>query len=327
MFPQRKDVRITTAENISTGWEGDLLSLTLDYTEGQTRRTEDAILKLYYGQEGPDKAEKEWYCLQRMNEISYPVPRPLFAAPHVSPFKQPAVAMEKIRGQTASHVFEHSDHEMKQALMARCCQLYIALHTLDWVPLVPPSEQHRAEDVIPSWLADAQSKSNRQLPDVFDPVLDWLQKQSKDVPCPRLSITHGDFHLNNILVREDGTLFVIDWTGANVTDYRFDLAWTLMLMRTHGETDQATMMQAAYYRLADHPPEHMAFFESMACFKRLFEIAVALHSGTAAMSMKPGAEEEMKQKAHRIKAVYELLQQHITTPLPYIEELISSLNH
>lgn len=327
LFPQRERVRVTTVADISTGWEGDLFSLTLDYEEGQVQKTAEVVLKLYYGQDGIQKADREWYCLRGMSGIGYPVPRPLFAVLHASPFGRPGVAMEKIQGQTAAQIFEQADQETRQALMTQCCQLYIALHTLDWVSLVPPSMQRRAEDSLPSWFAHAKAKSGQQLPGVFDPVLDWLQEQSKKVVCQRLSVTHGDFHLNNILMKEDNTPCVIDWTGANIEDYRFDLAWTLMLMRTHGEAEQATMMQSTYERLADHPPENLEFFETIACFKRLFEIAVSLQSGAATLGMKPGAEAEMKQQSERIKAVYTLLQQHVASPLPYIEQLILSLEH
>lgn len=235
--------------------------------------------------------------------------------------------MEKIQGQTAAHIFDHASQEDRQALVTQCCQLYIALHALDWAPFVSAAEQYRAEDVISSWLADAKSKCRQWLIGVFDPILDWLQEHCKEVSCQRLSVTHGDFHLNNILVRDDGTLCVIDWTGPNISDYRFDLAWTLMLMRTQGKADQAAMMQATYERLANHPLEHLDFFEIIACFKRLFDIAVSLHSGAAILGMKPGAEEEMKQQVDRIQAVYTLLQQRIASPLPYIEQLISSLEH
>jgi hypothetical protein len=99
-----------------------------------------------------------------------------------------------------------------------------------------------------------------------------------------------------------------------------------MLMRTQGKADQATMMQATYERLATQPLEHLEFFEIIACFKRLFDIAVSLQSGATILGMKPEAEEEMKQQVDRIQAVYTLLQQRIASPLPYIEQLISSLD-
>ena len=33
------------------------------------------------------------------------------------------------------------------------------------------------------------------------------------VPCRHPALVHGDFHPNNILLREDGSAVVIDWAG------------------------------------------------------------------------------------------------------------------
>ncbi|MEO7021085.1 MAG: phosphotransferase [Ktedonobacteraceae bacterium] len=316
---------MTTCTNISTGWEGDLLSLRLDYKEAGEYRTEEVVLKLYHGQNSGRKAKKEFRNLQQLAQIGYPVPHTLFLALEDSPFGRAAVAMEKIQGQTAADLFDQSTQEQQQALVAQCCQLYIDLHALDWTVFVSNPARYQTTNTLHVWLEQMRYACNQQLPRVFDPVIEWLEKRYQEVPCQRLSVLHGDFHLNNLIMRDDGTLFVIDWTGTGVSDYRFDLAWTLLLQRSQGATKLANMVLEEYERLAGHRIEQFAFFEVIACLKRLFDIAVSLHNGAATLGMKPTAEEEMKQQVNRIEAVYAQLQEWVARPLPEIEQLILTM--
>jgi aminoglycoside phosphotransferase (APT) family kinase protein len=66
----------------------------------------------------------------------------------------------------------------------------------------------------------------------FLPIVAWLEERREAVPCLQPSLVHGDFHPNNILLREDGSAVVIDWAGLQASDARFDLAWTLLLVST-----------------------------------------------------------------------------------------------
>jgi aminoglycoside phosphotransferase (APT) family kinase protein len=325
IFPWRTHIRIDTCTNISTGWEGDLFCLILEYEEESEQKTEEAILKLYHGEDGTRKARSEFYSLRLLARAGYPVPRALFAALENSPFGRAGVAMEKIQGQTVAHVFEQSSKEYQQILMTQCCQLYVDLHTLPWEGLVPDPAHYQEKDILHAWFVWARTMSDQWLPGVFDPVIAWLQERRGEISNQHLSILHGDFHLENVLMRDDGALFVIDWTGTNVSDYRFDLAWTLLLQRTQGNAELAEALLREYERLIGHPIEQLEFFEVISCFKRLFEITVSLKSGAAMLGIKPDAEEEMKQQLDRIRAVYDQLQARIAHPLPEIEELILTL--
>ncbi len=53
----REDVRITHLESITNGWESDIYVLTIAYTQVTRRTREDAILKLYYGESGLQRAQ------------------------------------------------------------------------------------------------------------------------------------------------------------------------------------------------------------------------------------------------------------------------------
>ncbi len=44
---------------------------------------------------------------------------------------------------------------------------------------------------------------------------------------------HWDYHPGNVLLRDDSSAVVIDWTQIDVSDPRFDLAWTLLLVSSY----------------------------------------------------------------------------------------------
>ena len=324
-FPQREHTHIVTCTNISTGWEGDLFCINLEYEEEGARGSEEVILKLYYGPSGARKAQRESRSLQQCRLMGYPVPRVLFSALEDSPFGQAGVAMEKIQGHPAAHVFDRSSQEHQRALVAQCCQRYVDLHALNWKSYLPHPKHYQKEDIMPFFVALAKDASDQQLPGFFEPVIEWLQRRSQEVSSSHLSLVHGDFHLHNVIVRDDGTLVVIDWTGTHLSDYRFDLGWTLLLLRTQHSESLATMLLEEYERLACHRIEQLDFFEAMACFKRLFEITVSLKSGTTALGIKPEAEKDMRQQINHIRAVYAQLQKRTDCSLPEIEQLILTL--
>ena len=199
------------------------------------------------------------------------------------------------------------------------------LHVLSWERLVPDPAQYQIKGTLRSWLARARILANQWQPQIFDPIIDWLQERSAEVACQRLSVVHGDFYPDNIVVRDDGRMFVIDWTGIDVLDYRFDLAWTLMLLCTTGAAEMGNAMIKEYERLVGYRVENMEFFEVLACCRRLFDISVSLSSGAMVLGMKPEAEVQMRKKSNHIRLVYEQLQTKTGCTLPEIEKLIFSL--
>ena len=61
-------------------------------------------------------------------------------------------------------------------------------------------------------------------------ALAWLEKRREAVPCVRPSVVHWDFHPNNILVREDGSAVVIDWTQVYLVYILFALIFVIALI-------------------------------------------------------------------------------------------------
>ncbi|MEF3301693.1 aminoglycoside phosphotransferase family protein [Paenibacillus sp. GYB003] len=79
-------------------------------------------------------------------------------------------------------------------------------------------------------------------------------------------LIHGDFNLGNVLEAE-GTYTVIDWTNGQYGDPRYDIAWSIVLVRIYVGPKYGDMYKAAF--LSEHPytPDELELFEAIACLR------------------------------------------------------------
>lgn len=327
--PFDKNIRILDLEPISDGWETEVYSFRAQYEEGAQRKHEDLILRIYPSNDAVEKSTREFHVMKRLHEVGCPVPKVLFLEPENPYFGRPFVIMEKINGRPMGIVISESPDEKRQELMTLFCKMFVDLHMLDWKPFATDLSISTTEDPdtfvthqFSHWYEYLHSFQK----DEFEPVFDWLEERRADVRWEQLSLIHWDYHPFNILLRDDGKAFVIDWGSAEISDYRFDLAWTLLLMSTHGDPESRETILNEYERIAGHRIEHIEFFDVAACLRRLFSVSVSFSDGPERAGMRPGAEVVMKQHAFALKRVYELLCKRTGIMIPEIEKLILTLS-
>jgi aminoglycoside phosphotransferase (APT) family kinase protein len=335
-FPLRESITISSLTQITDGWENEVYSFTIEYgeatdlpaSEGKWRKCEDLILRIYPGHDAPQKSEREFNAMKKLHEIGFPVPQVLLLELNNSPFGKPFVIMEKINGKSMGDVFDESIEAKRRELLTLFCQMFVRLHELDWRQFVPePSiyDTGNAYLFINRWLSEAQRHLEDFQANEFTPALNWLKARSSEVPCERLSVTHGDYHPYNILLRNDGAAFVIDWGNVEVADFRSDLTWTLLLTSTYSNPEARDIILGEYERIAGYQIEGIEYFEVMAILRRLFSISMSLSDGASRMGMRPGAETIMKQNVDHIKNVYALLIDKTGIAIPKIEIMLESL--
>ncbi len=135
---------------------------------------------------------------------------------------------------------------------------------------------------------------------------------------------HGDYHGYNILLRDDGQAFVLDWAGVEVADFRFDLAWTLLLSSSYGNPSAREMILDEYKRVAPYPVEQIEYFEAWAAMRRLWSIAASIGGGAQKLGMRPGAENVMRQNMAHIRTVRDLLYIRTGIRIAEIETLLAT---
>ena len=101
---------------------------------------------------------------------------------------------------------------------------------------------------------------------------------------------------------------VIDWTGAAISDARFDLAWTLLLVESYEGPEWRAKVLAEYERQAGGPIPGMDFFDAFACGRRLLSVVGSIKSGAGALGMRPGAEQVMRKQVEPLRRAAARLQ-------------------
>jgi aminoglycoside phosphotransferase (APT) family kinase protein len=309
----------------SGGWESDLFTCTADYTEGGTRHRRNLIVKAYLGDFAREKARNEFNGMRQLQASVYPVPE-VFAFDAGDPLlTKPFVVMERVDGQRLSDVLREAPAETQMALLSHFCELFFRLHSLDWRPFVPNPDDYSPEGFVARSIDSTESFMRKYGRDEFNPVLAWLRERSRQVVCEQLSVVHYDFHPSNLLLKPGGQTVVIDWPSVQVSDSRFDLGWTLMLVGAYRDPEARELILHEYERIAGSPVEDIGFFEAVAAVNRLFDVAVTLHAGAERLGMRPEAAEQMRKNAPTLNYVYALLQATTSISIPQIEELLASL--
>ena len=128
---------------------------------------------------------------------------------------------------------------------------------------------------------------------------------------------------NNVLIRSDGKPFVIDWMNFDITDYRIDVAWSLLLASTNGNPEARDYLLGTYEDIAGNKVEDIEFFEALAAARRLFSIYISLSLGPEKLGMRPEAVEMMKQGDH-INSVIKVLCDRTGITFMGFDELLKS---
>ncbi len=140
-----------------------------------------------------------------------------------------------------------------------------------------------------------------------------------DVITEHAAPVHWDFHPENMLLQKDGSAVVIDWTGFDLTDYRFDLAWTLLLIGCNEHPKWRQPVLREYERQAGRKVDGLEFFDVAACVRRLFTVIVSVNYGAEQLGMRPGAEAIMRRQAPSMARVYDLLLQRTGLRIPEVD--------
>ena len=322
-FPAWPGQAIANLARISDGWECDVYRFDLDAEANGAPIRSELILRLYQGNGAGRKARDEFKVLQLLARAGYPVPRVDVLAVDDSPLDQPLVIMERIDGQILGQLIEHAAEAEREPLLRRFCQLLARLHQLDWRPFVPDPGQYRAADAVPRWLDQTEALARQLNVHEFEPPFLWLRERATRVQTGQLALAHWDFHPWNVLVRPDGAAFMIDWTGVEITDSRFDLTWTLLIVQSTLGSAARDVVLAEYERSIGHPTADLDFFEVAASLRRTASIYISLTAGADKLGMRPGAEAQMKTDSTHFITAYALLRERTGLTIPAVDNLLS----
>jgi thiamine kinase-like enzyme len=160
--------------------------------------------------------------------------------------------------------------------------------------------------------------------------LDWVVAHQHDVTSDGPVFVHRDFHADNILLKdhpEPGgeNAVVLDWTAASLTDYRFDLAWTLLLVGANQGWELRELFLREYERQAQKTVTGMELFDVAASCSRLFYIVHSLSCGAEAVGFRPGTEHKMRRLGKSTRRVYEHQLSLTGITIPEVEAFLNDV--
>jgi aminoglycoside phosphotransferase (APT) family kinase protein len=324
--PASPSARIGDLRAISDGWENEVYSFALVDDASAKERRDELILRIYPGSDAARKSAREFSGMRGLHQAGFPVPRMDWLELDTAWLGRPFVIMEKIPGRSAVQAVQAASAERREELLTLFCRLLVDLHALDWRRVISDQtlEGMAASDLLQRELAWGQEYCHSLQQYEFDPVFEWLRERLGQVQWGPPCLIHGDYHGENILLRDDGAPFVIDWGNIRVSDRRSDLAWTLLLSSTYGTPEMRARILQEYERIAGGRMADMPFFDVAAALRRLFSICGSLDQGADQLGMRPGAEGQMQDAPH-IRSVYVVLRDRTGIRLPKIDALLDSL--
>lgn len=324
VFPDAEQISIDEPTRISEGWETEIYSFDVLFESGGEHRRELLILRIFPGQGAGPQAAMEFNAMKRLHGVGYPVPAVLLVGGEDSPFGKPFILMERIDGKTLWSFMFQPETKNKQQLLDQFCGLVVQLHNHDWRAVAVDTFDYDEKDpyqFVDQWLQSAWDQLERLELNSFDDTFKWLQDRRDSVPCTRPAVIHYDFHPNNILIKEDGSAVVIDWSNIDISDPRFDLAWTMLLVGSYESSAWRNRILESYERQAGSHIQELAFFDVSACSRRLASILASLGGRADELGMDPNAVYLIRQQMPAHKRVYDLLLERTGIHIPEIESM------
>lgn len=276
-----KNTRISPLEPLQEGWASDVYRFTLSYDKGKKTIEKQLVIKMYTNtNDGKDRALKEKHALSKLNEAKYPVPD----APHVEIdpdiMGRPFVIMDYVEGSSMMKLMEEADEGTRQQLIKTFVALLTDLHDLGPYVLVPSMKKASQWVLVNREIYTMRGLIQTYELSEFGDVVEWLYDNRKRVPCDAPVVTHRDFHPWNVMMTDDGAPYVLDW-GWQISDARFDVAWTVTLLERSGYAELASDILSEYEAVTGASVEELDYFKVLSTVRWLMNITNSLRTGDA----------------------------------------------
>ena len=211
---------------LGRGFDTHIYAFRLEADGLEPRWAQPLVLRLYTTASQAEKAAKDAAVQRFASAFGYPALEPLAIEPVAERFGLPVMVMERVAGAPMLERMGVNPFHIAR-LFASMAEAHVQLHRLPVegcpLPYDGPLVDRRLEE-----LRKRLDLAGLEEP---KPGLRWLEDQSGTVRSETVSLCHNDFHPLNIMVRDDGSLVVLDWTDAALGDRHHDVARTVVLFR------------------------------------------------------------------------------------------------
>lgn len=312
--------RITDFRYLASGFESDVYEFILHLPGGETQ---PLILRQYAGGGAAEKEIREAAGMGRLFQAGYPVPKVFHHEVDSAILGQPFITIEKLNGRPLWPVLAGEGREESAGQLYQFGALLASLHRLDWREFTGNAALYEEK---PERLLGELFAASRRLYEQFDvpgflSIVDWLESHQPMVAV-RPAVVHLDFHANNVFLRDDGRLAVIDWTQVTVADYRTDLCWTLMIMGDYGQPGWREVILQGYQSAADWAVEQLDYFNVITYAKLLASTVISLKTSPQELGMRAETAASAKNRAPVLARLSERIRAITGLTIPEVADIL-----
>lgn len=181
------------------------------------------ILRVFAGPQQEEKARRETAVQEFLANAGFPAPRPMLVRGPDNDLGLPFMIMERVPGSPMLDRFKNP--LAIPGLLRQAADLHVRLHRLppDGCPLAYD------EPLVARQLRELRGQVERYQLTELQGALSWLEENRGVVGSEEPCILHNDFHPLNVMLSDDGSHYVLDWSDAAIGDRHHDIARTLAL--------------------------------------------------------------------------------------------------
>lgn len=322
--PKMQKIKILDLNEISAGWETELYTFKMQYSENEGIRKKKLVIRMYPGDSAERKLTNEFFIYKNLSKQNYPVPKIHYMSTEKHYVGKPFLIMDWILGGTLDAKLSSQPEEAYRLF----CQLFVDLHKLDWKPFIRKKNLGKnSTSAIDTYLDSLENRVKQHKLTELEPILTWLRSQRNRIKNEYLALGHFDFHTFNILLNEKGEPFVIDWPSARVSDFRFDLGWTLTLYRVYSNRENRNALFDVYQEITGKQIEHMDFFEVSAILRRLSDILETFKFSGESVGLRNGVAQMIKDSISHVENLNTYLEELAGFRIMEVDELVKNIKN
>lgn len=147
------------------------------------------------------------------NRLENMMPQIIHEWDHVDLFGGPVLLMEYVHGTNLAELYHTYSSDQRTIVHTQMAEILQAVHSIDTTKKM--WETHTLYTRVKELFAQVQSKDTLP-PNALEKIQIFLEKYQPWKREILQSRTYGDFHMENILVKESGDLVLIDWDTSRV---------------------------------------------------------------------------------------------------------------
>ncbi|MBQ7379719.1 MAG: phosphotransferase [Clostridia bacterium] len=151
-----------------------------------------------------------------------------------------AIVSEYIKGKTLTQLIKE-DPDNKAAYIEKLVDLQMTVHSKT-CPLLTKLKDKMSRKIAQTDL-DATTRYD------LHTRLESMPKHAK--------VCHGDFHPSNVIVTEDGTAYILDWSHATQGNASADVARTYLLFWLNGDIEGAELYLNTFCKKSDTAKQYV----------------------------------------------------------------------